>query len=84
MQMWMLATNLWTKHGNLNRVVRERTEGVEEVFNSLGGTTISTNRNPQISLGLNHQPRIHTEGPMTPDACVVKDGLVWHQWERKP
>jgi hypothetical protein len=37
--------------------VRERTEGAEGVCSPIGGTTISTNQNPQSSQGLNHQPK---------------------------
>ena len=36
-------------------------------------------RPPQSSQGLNHQPKVHMEGPMAPAAYAAEDGLVWHQ-----
>ena len=35
------------------------------------------------SGGLDHQPKIHMEGPMA-SAYVAEDGLVGHQWEERP
>jgi hypothetical protein len=46
-----------TKHWNPNGGVGGRTEGDEGVCKPMGGTTISTNLNPQSSQGLNHQPK---------------------------
>jgi hypothetical protein len=39
---------------------------------------------PQSSQGLNHQQKVHMEGPMATDTCVAEDGLVRHQWEERP
>jgi hypothetical protein len=53
----MLAANNWTEYRVPNGVVRERTEGVEGVCNSIGGTTISTSQTQQSFQALNHQPK---------------------------
>jgi hypothetical protein len=83
----MLAANHWTDHRDPTGGVIERTEGAEGVCSPIGGTTIWTNQYPQSSQGVNHQPRkIHgdTEEPMVPAAYVAEDGLLGHQWEKKP
>jgi hypothetical protein len=43
--------------------LREKTEGAEEVFNSIGRTTMPTNFIPQSSQGLNHQPEYTWRDP---------------------
>jgi hypothetical protein len=55
--MLKLAANHLTEHWEQNGIVRRRTEGVEGVCNSKGKTTISTNKTPQSSQGLNYQPK---------------------------
>jgi hypothetical protein len=52
-QMWLLAGNIWTEHGDPNGGVRRRTEGAEGVCNIIGRTTVSTNETPQSSQELN-------------------------------
>jgi hypothetical protein len=37
--------------------VRERTKGLEGVYNAIGRTIISTKKTPQNSQGLNHQSK---------------------------
>jgi len=44
--MRMVAPNHWTEQGNPNERVREKTEGAEEVCNTIGRTTISANQTP--------------------------------------
>jgi hypothetical protein len=44
--------------------LEEVTEGAERVCNPIGGTTVLTNQALQSSHGLNHQPRVHVEGPI--------------------
>ena len=48
----MLKANHWIEHRVHNGRVRERTDGVEGVYNPIGRTTISTNQTPQGSQGL--------------------------------
>jgi hypothetical protein len=55
-QKWMLTAIHWSKHRVPNEGARERAQGVEVAYSSIGGTTIWTNQYPQSSLGLNHQP----------------------------
>jgi hypothetical protein len=43
-QRQMLTANHWTEHRVPNRGVREWTEGVEDVCNFIGRTTILTNQ----------------------------------------
>jgi hypothetical protein len=73
----MLAANHWTEQGVPSEGVGKRTEGAEGVCYPIGRTTISTNKTPQSSQGLNYQP-------MVPVAYVAEDGLVGHQWEERP
>jgi hypothetical protein len=40
----MFAANCWINHGDLNRILRGRTEGAEGVYNLIGRTAISTNQ----------------------------------------
>jgi hypothetical protein len=82
----MFAANHWIEHEDPNGRVMGRAEGAEGVFHSLGRTITSTIQTPQISQGLNLQPKatIHMEGPMAPAAYVAEDGLIWHQWKGKP
>jgi hypothetical protein len=54
----MLIAIHWAEHRVPNEGARERTQGAEGVCSPIGGTTISTNQYLQISLGLNHQPKI--------------------------
>jgi hypothetical protein len=44
----MLAANHQTEHRDPNEGVRGRTEGVEEVCNLIGGTTILNNQTTHI------------------------------------
>jgi hypothetical protein len=50
----MLTNNHWTELRVANRGVRETTEGVEGVYNPIGGTTISTRQTTQSSQRLSH------------------------------
>jgi hypothetical protein len=43
----MLADVHWTEYRGPNGGVRERTEGVEDVCNPIGRTTVSTNQTPR-------------------------------------
>jgi hypothetical protein len=45
----MVKANHWTECGVPKRGVRERTEGVEGVFNPIGRTTIPTNQTASLS-----------------------------------
>jgi hypothetical protein len=74
-QRQMLAANHWTEHRVPNGGVRERTEGAEGVCNPIGRTTISNNQKPQISQGLNHQPK-HTRGGTHGSSCICS--RRWH------
>jgi hypothetical protein len=40
-------------------------------------------RHPQSSQGINHQQRVHLDGPMAPTAYVAEEGLVKHQWKER-
>jgi hypothetical protein len=71
----MLRAKHWSEHGVPNRGVREATEGVEEVCNSIGRNTISTNQTPQNSKGLSHQH-------MAIAAYVAEDGLAMPYWKK--
>jgi hypothetical protein len=55
--MQILTGNDWAEPGDPNGRVRGRTEGAEGNCNPIGKTTISTNRAPQSSQGLNHQSK---------------------------
>jgi hypothetical protein len=81
----MLTVKHWTEHWVPNGGVRERTEGAEEVCDSMGRTTTSTQQTPppQSSQSLNHQ-RVHMERPMAPAACVAEDSIGQHQWMERP
>jgi hypothetical protein len=63
-------------HGDPNGGGRVRTEAAEEVCNPIGRTTISTNQNPQISQGLNHQPK-STHGGTHGSSCLYSRGLPY-------
>jgi hypothetical protein len=69
MQMWMLASNQWTKHGDPNGGIRRKTEGAEGACNPIGRTTISTNQDPQRPQGLNHQQK-RTHGNTYGFSCI--------------
>jgi hypothetical protein len=58
----MLAANHLTELRVFNAGVRESTEGVEEVCNSIGRTTISTNQTPPELQGPCHQSRSSHSG----------------------
>jgi hypothetical protein len=79
----MLAANHGTEHSDPIGGIRERTEGAEGVCNPIGGT-ISTNQIPQISQGLNHQPKNTHGGTHGSGAFVADDGLILHQCEGRP
>jgi hypothetical protein len=53
----MLAAIHWIEQRVHNEGSRERTQGADGVYSSIGGTTICTNKYPQSSEGLNHQPK---------------------------
>ena len=76
-QTWMLTAIHWTKHRVPNEEVRERTQGVEGVCSSIGGTIIWTNQYPQSSQGLNHQPK-STHGGTHGSRCICSRG--WPSW----
>jgi hypothetical protein len=73
LQMQLLAANHQTEHGDHNRGVRGRTQGVEEVCNLIGVTTISTNQTIQNSQGLNNQPK-NTHGETHDFSCICSRG----------
>jgi hypothetical protein len=83
-QRWMFSANHWAEHRVPNERARESTHGAEGVCSVIGGTTIWTNQCPQSYLGLNHQPKRTHGGPMVLAAYVAEDGLVGHQWEKRP
>ena len=72
-EIQMLAAKHWTEHWSLNRGIRAKTEGAEDVC------TVSTYHILQNIQGLTHQPKSHKEEPMAPAAYVAEDGLIWHQ-----
>jgi hypothetical protein len=75
----MLSANHWTEHKVPlpHGGARERTEGAEEVFNSIGGTKVSINQTLQSSQGLNHQPK-STHGGTHGSSCICSKGwLCW-------
>jgi hypothetical protein len=76
-QIWILAANYWTEHGDPNGGVRGRTEGAEGVCSPIGGTTIWTKQYPQSSQGLNHQPK-STHGGTHGPSCICSRG--WPCW----
>jgi hypothetical protein len=47
----------WTEYRGPSEGAKERTQGVEGVYSSIGGTTICTNQYPQSFQGLNHQAK---------------------------
>jgi hypothetical protein len=55
--MEILTPNHWTKFRDPNGRDRGRTEAAEGNYNPIGKITISTNRTPQSSQGLDHQPK---------------------------
>jgi hypothetical protein len=69
----MLSAIHWTEHGVSNEGVRERTEGVEGVCNSIGRTAITTNQIPQSSQGLSYQPK-STYGGTHGSSCICSRG----------
>ena len=69
----MLSANHWAEQGGPNGGVRERTEGTEGVCNPIGKTIRTTKA-----------PRVYMEGPLAPAVYVIEDGLVGHQWEKRP
>ena len=71
----------WTEPGDPSRRVRGKAEGIEWDCNPIGGTTVSINSTPQISQGLNQNPKSIYVPSMTPATCIVEDSLVWLQWE---
>jgi hypothetical protein len=76
--MQILTANHWTEHGDHNGGVRERTEGVEGVSNSIG-RSISTNQSPPqppSSQGLNHQPK-STHGETHGSSCICSRGWTY-------
>jgi len=80
----MLTANHWTVNGVPYGLVRERTEGAEEIFNLIGRTTISTKQTHQSSKNETTNQKLHMEGPMIPATYVAEGGLVGHQWEERP
>jgi hypothetical protein len=74
-QMLIYAARHWTEHGDLNGGARRRTEVGESICNPIGRTTIWTNQTPQISQGLNHQPK-STHGGTRGCRCICNRG--WH------
>ena len=63
-----LLTGAWYS-SLLNEGARERTPG-EEVYSPIGGTTIWTSQYPQISQGLNYQPK-STHGETHGSSCPL-------------
>jgi hypothetical protein len=78
-QRWRLAANHWTDHRVLIRGVRKRTEGTEELCNTIG-KTISIN---QSSRGLNANEGLQFKWSMASALYVAEDKLVGHQWEKR-
>jgi len=73
--MWMIAPNHRTEHRGPNGGVRERTEGAEVAYISIGRTTISTNQIFQSSQGLKHKPK-STHGGTHGFSCICS--RRWH------
>jgi hypothetical protein len=44
---------------------------------------ITNQTNPQSSQGINHQQRVHMEGPMALAAYIAEDGFGRHQWDER-
>jgi hypothetical protein len=66
----MLTTNQWIEHRDQNGGVRKRPEGAERVCNPIGKKKpIPTNQTPQISQGLNQQPK-STHGGTQGSSCI--------------
>jgi hypothetical protein len=80
----MYIAKHWIEHGDPNREVRARNVGVEGVFKLIGRTTVSTNKIPQNSQGLNHQPKSIQCISMASAGYVAEDCLIWHHWEESP
>jgi hypothetical protein len=74
----MLAVNDWAKYGVPGGRVRESTEGAEGVCNPIGRTTDT----PELPGTM--PPTKHMEGSMTSSAYVAENGLVGHQWKKRP
>jgi len=74
---WMFAATHWTENEFPIVGVKESIDGAEGACNSIK-TTILTNHSSQE---LNHQPKVHMDGPMVPGAYVAQDGLFGHQRE---
>jgi hypothetical protein len=64
--------------------MEELEEGMKELkefATPIGRAIISVNQTLHTSQGLNNQPKCtQREKPMTPDAYVAEDCLIWHQW----
>jgi hypothetical protein len=58
------------EHRAPNEGAREITQGAKGVCNPIGGTTIGTTQYPLELMSL--------------DVYVAEDGLVGHQWEKRP
>ena len=83
----MLAANHWTEHGVPDRGVREGTEEAKGIYSPMEGATVSTNQTltlPRAPRDWTTNQRIHMEGPIAPVAYVAEDGLIGHQWEKRP
>jgi hypothetical protein len=76
-QRQMLSANHWTEHRVPNGEVRERIEEAEGLCNRIGRTTISTNQNPQVFQGLNHQQKTIQWGTHG-SCCIYSRG--WPCW----
>jgi hypothetical protein len=86
--MQILISKHWAEHRVLNGRVRGRTEGAEEDCKGRTAiSTISTNQTPSPKLpGTKPPTKEYTWRwrPMALAAYVTEDGLIWHQWERRP
>jgi len=61
-QMRMVAANHWTEQEDSNGGVREKTEGAEEICNTIGITTITTNQIPAKLPGTKPTNKEYTWG----------------------
>ena len=72
-QKCMLTVIHWMEHRVPNEGVRECTQGAEEAWSPIGGTSIWTNQYPQSSLELNHQSK-KTHGRTRGSNCICSRG----------
>ena len=80
----MLAANHWTERGVPDGGVGEGTEGAEGVCSPMGEQQCQLARLSRAPWVWTTNQRIHMERPTAPATHVEEDGLVEHQWEKRP